>query len=195
MNSIWFYALIILLVAVNGELAILIAAGAAASGMLNPFAVFFAGIVGNVLSDSMWYAIGYYGRIDWLLTRLKWTGITVDKVDRVKSMVERDAGKLLAMAKLTNWMTIPVLLATGATRIPYRRWAPLMILSNIAIALVLVPIGYFMATSFLQVKNGLHFAGIGFTLLFILFVLISIRRHMNQKEEVAAEAQDLTTPK
>ncbi len=187
MNSIWYYALIVILVAVDGEIAILIAAGAASTGFLNPVAVFLAGALGNIVSDSLWYALGYYGRIDWALSRFKWMGITAEKVARMKDMVDRDAGKLLMMAKLTNWMTIPVLIATGTAKVSGKRWFPLVVVSNILISLVLVLIGYYMAASFMQIKSGLQYAGIGFTLLFILFVLYSARRYFNQKESAEVE--------
>lgn len=194
MNSIWYYALIVLLVAVDGEVAILVAAGAASTGFLNPVAVFFAGALGNVVSDSLWYALGYYGRIDWFLSRFKWMRITPEKLASAKELVDRDAVKLLAIAKLTNWMTIPALIATGASRVAHRRWLPLVVASNFLISLILVLIGYYMASSFLQIQNGLQYAGVGFTLLFILFVLYSVRRYLNKKE-VPVEVENLSTPK
>lgn len=195
MSPIWYYALIFLAVAFDGEIAILAAAGAASTGFLNPFAVFLAGALGNVFSDSLWYALGYYGRIDWVLGRFKWLGVTQDRIDHMKGMVERDAVKLLTLAKLTNWMTIPVLIATGASRVEHRRWFPLVVVSNILISLVLVFIGYHMTASFMQIKSGIEYAGMGFSLLFVLFVLFSVRRYLNHKEEAAAHAQDFTTPK
>lgn len=194
MNSIWYYALIVLLVAVDGEVAILIAAGAASTGFLNPVAVFLAGALGNIVSDAAWYALGYYGRIDWFLSHFKWMRISPGKLASAKEMVDRDAVKLLTMAKLTNWMTIPVLIATGASRVAHRRWFPLVVASNFLISLILVLIGYYMASSFLQIKNGLQYAGVGFTLLFILFVLFSVRRYLNKKE-VSAESETLQVTK
>lgn len=195
MSPIWYYALIFLAVAFDGEIAILAAAGAASTGFLNPFAVFIAGALGNVFSDSLWYALGYYGRIDWVLGRFKWLGVTQDRIDRMKGLVERDAVKLLTLAKMTNWMTIPVLIATGASRVSHRRWFPLVVISNILISLVLVVIGYYMTSNFMQFQSGMQYAGIGFSLLFVLFVLFSVRRYLNRKEEAAANAQGFTTPK
>lgn len=130
MSHLWPYALIVILVAVEGEATILVAAGTAAAGYLNPFSVLVAATLGNLVADVLWFALGYYGRIDWLLHRLKWVGITTQKLEALKRLIHRDVVKLLIIAKLTNWMMIPALVATGVARVPWKRWFPLIFISD-----------------------------------------------------------------
>lgn len=173
------------LVALEGEIIILVAAGAASAGFLNPFMVFIAAVLGNLVADLLWYALGYYGRIDWLIHRLKWLGVTSQKLDTLKRIINRDVNKLLVFSKLTNWMMIPALIATGIAQVPWKRWFPLVFVSNLLIGIVMVPLGYFMAASFLQVQKGLQFVALGFSLLFILLATIYVRRIVGRKDWVS----------
>lgn len=182
MSLFWPYALIVVLVAVEGEATILLAAGVAATGYLNPFSVMVAATLGNLIADVLWFALGYYGKIDWLIQRVKWLGITAQKMEALKRLIHRDVIKLLIIAKLTNWMMIPALVATGVARVPWKRWFPLIFVSDLIIGTVMVSLGYFMTASLLQIQKGVQFVAVAFTLLFVLFAAIYIRRIMRSKD-------------
>ncbi len=181
MQYLWAYLLVVFLVAFEGEATILLAAGAASAGYLNPFGVLFAVTIGNVVSDVGWYALGYYSKVDWLVHRLHWLGITVEKVNVAKHIVRRDAVKLLIFSKLTNWITIPALIATGLAKVPWKRWFPLIVISNFLIGAVVMSLGYFAASNIMRIQSGLRYVALGFTLLFILVTMIYIRRMVSRK--------------
>lgn len=181
MQHLWAYILVVVMVAFEGEATILLAAGAASTGYLNPFGVLCAVTLGNVVSDVGWYALGYYSKIDWLVRHLRWLGVTADKVDVAKQIVKRDAIKLLIFSKLTNWITIPALVATGMATVPWKRWFPLIVISNFLIGASVMSLGYFAASSIMQIQSGLRYATLGFTLLFILVTMIYVRRLVSRK--------------
>lgn len=181
MQHLWAYILVVVLVAFEGEATILLAAGAASTGYLNPFGVLCAVTLGNVVSDVGWYALGYYSKIDWLVRRLHWLGVTAEKVNAARQIVGQDAIKLLIFSKLTNWITIPALIATGMAKVPWKRWFPLIVISNFLIGASVMALGYFAASSIMQIQSGLRYAALGFTLLFILVTMIYVRRLASRK--------------
>ncbi|PKO05087.1 MAG: hypothetical protein CVU41_13685 [Chloroflexi bacterium HGW-Chloroflexi-3] len=171
MNHFWSYILVIFLVAINGEAAILLAASIASVGYLNPFIALGAVTLGNVLSDSAWFALGYYGKIDWLLKRSRWLGIKSDNVDLAFQVIRKDTIKLLVFSKLTNWITIPALIATGFAKVSWKKWFPTILISNLLIGVVLMSLGYFMTAKIMEIQNNLRIVAI---LLIMVFILISI---------------------
>lgn len=193
MDTIWTYLLLIFLIAIEGEIAILVGAGAASAGFLNLPAVFAVAVLGNLISDILWYLLGYYGKIDWLLYRMKWIGITPQKLSLMIDRIQQDAIKLLVFAKLTNWMTIPALIATGVARVSWRRWFLLILFSNILVAAVMVPLGYYMTSSLLQIQKGVSYAAFAFTLLFVIVAIFYIRHHLICKDSYTVlEDKELT---
>ena len=185
MNAFWPYLLLLLSVALEGEVAILIGAGAAAGGYLNLPAVFITAVFGNLLSDFCWYALGYYGGIDWLIRKMKWTGITPKMLDMLIGKIQQDVNKLLAFAKVTNWMTIPALIATGVAQVPWRRWVLLVFVSNFLVAAIMVPLGYYATFNLLQFQKGMTSIALGFTLVFIIVAIFYIRRHLSRRNPPA----------
>lgn len=182
MNHFWAYFLVLLSVSFQGELAILGAAAAASAGYLNPVGVFLSASLGNILSDVLWYLLGYYSRVDWLIKHFHRLGITGEKVDLAKRIVMKDVVRFLIVGKLTNWMMIPALIATGLAKVPWKRWLVLIIISDLVIAGIFTPLGFYMASSFLKIKSGLHYSAIGFTILFFLGAFYFFRRFLNRND-------------
>lgn len=190
LNHIWAYFLVLISVSLQGELAILAAAGAASVGYLNPVGVFLTAAFGNILSDVLWYLLGYYSRVDWLIKRFHRLGITSEKVDLAKRIVMKDVVRFLIVGKLTNWMMIPALIATGVAKVPWKRWLVLIILSDLVIAAIFTPLGFYMASSLLKIQNGLRYSAIGFTILIFLIVLYSFRRILSRYGYLKSEDWD-----
>lgn len=182
LNSIWPYLILMFFIALQGDVAILAGAGAASAGLLNLPAVFVTAVFGNFISDIAWYLLGYYGRIDWLLTRFKWLGITPQRLDMLTQRIHNNVIGLLLFAKVTNWMTIPVLISTGVARTPWRRWLWFIFLSDLVVAIIFVPLGYYMTASFLQIEKGVGYFTLGATILVIIIASFFIRNHLSRKE-------------
>ncbi|HEX9018741.1 MAG TPA: hypothetical protein VF806_06125, partial [Anaerolineaceae bacterium] len=78
----WAYLLLALLVMVEGPVATLAGAVAASAGYMKPMGVFFSAASGNLLSDILWYTLGYLGRREWLHRYGGYVGLREDFVNR-----------------------------------------------------------------------------------------------------------------
>lgn len=180
----WIYVAITLLTMIEGPVSILVAAGASSTGFLHPLPVFTAVTLGNLISDGLWYLLGYHGKIDWLLRRRKWFGVEADKLELFKRIIQHQAVKLLLFAKITNGLIVPVLIATGMARVSMRRWLPVIVLTNLLTSLVLVLAGYYAASHLLRVQEGLGYAVVPLTVLFLLGATVYMRRMLSRKDVV-----------
>lgn len=179
---LWVYVVITLLVIVEGPITILLAAGASSAGFLNPLLVFIVAMLGNLIADTLWYGLGYIGKIDWLLRRRGWFGVNAEKLNLFRQVIHNQAVKLLIFAKLTNGLIVPVLIATGLARVSLRKWLPIIFVTNLLTSLVMVALGYYMASSLLQVQQGLRYAAFAATLLFLLAASYYVRHLLSRKD-------------
>src|SRR5689334_15805869 len=79
----WTYVLLALLVAVEGPIATLLGAAAASAGLMRPIPVFVAAMSGNLVADSLWYGLGYAGKIEWVSRFGQRMGIDKRHLDRL----------------------------------------------------------------------------------------------------------------
>ena len=120
----WTYIVLAVLVAVEGPIATLLGAAAASAGLMKPGWVFLAAAAGNLTADSLWYTLGYIGKIDWLLRIEKKLGIKGDIIARLEIGMRKHAARILFVAKLTLSLMIPALIAAGLVKAPWKRWFP-----------------------------------------------------------------------
>ncbi len=179
---LWLYVVITLLVIVEGPISILLAAAASSAGFLDPLPVFIVATVGNLIADALWYGLGYIGKIEWLLRRRGWFGVDAEKLNLFRQVIHRQAVKLLIFAKLTNGLIVPVLIATGLARVPWRKWFPIIFVTNLLTSLFMVALGYYMASSLLRVQQGLRYAAFAATLLFLLAASVYMRHLLSRKD-------------
>lgn len=174
--GIWTYVLLSVLVAVEGPIATLLGAAAASAGLMRPWYVFFAAALGNITADSLWYSLGYMGRIEWLFHFGKRLGIRRDLLEHLKHNMEKHATKVLFLAKLTVSFVIPSLITAGLLRLPWRRWFPALIAAETIWTGSLVLIGYYTTEAIKRVEKGVEYAALTASILFVIFLIFTGRR-------------------
>jgi membrane protein DedA with SNARE-associated domain len=181
-ENIWVYLILVIMVMIEGPVSILLAAGASSIGLLNPLFVFIAATLGDLIADGLWYALGYYGKIDWVLHRRGWFGVEAGKLDILKRVIERHFVKITLFAKITNGLIVPVLIATGVARVGWKRWFPLLLVLNLLNSLIMVLLGYYLASSLIKIQEGFRYAGIAFSVVFLLVGSIYLRHYLSRTD-------------
>lgn len=177
------YILFAILVAVEGPITTLFGAAAASAGIMHPGWVFFAACCGNMTADLLWYTLGYMGKIEWALHYGGWLGLRRYHIDRLEHHINEHAAKVLFLAKLSAGFMIPSLIAAGLAKVPYRRWLPTLVLGETLWTGTLVITGYYATEAIKQVEKGVHYVGIGGSILFILVILFWVARRYVRKSE------------
>lgn len=177
------YILLAVLVAVEGPLVTLLGAAAAGVGILDPWWVFVSAAAGNLAADSLWYFLGYMGRMEWLHRYGRWMGVKPHHVERLTQEIQAHAVKILLVAKLTAGLVIPSLVAAGLTRIPWRRWFPPVFVAEMIWTGGLVLIGMHATRAITQVERGIQILGILGTLVILALVVYLLRRRRHPATE------------
>lgn len=182
--GVWAYLLLALVVMVEGPVATLAGAVAAASGYMRPEGVFIAAASGNMLADSLWYSLGYLGRIEWLERYGRWLGVKSSLIQQVRGDIDRNAARILLIAKLTLGFSIPALIAAGLSRAPVRRWFPSLVLGETLWTGGLVLSGFYLTRYVQKFERGVEtvaLAGMFAGVVLVLFYLNKVRKNAGEK--------------
>ena len=177
------YILFAIVVAVEGPITTLFGAAAASAGIMHPGWVFFAASCGNMTADILWYSLGYMGKTEWALHYAGWLGLRRYHIDRLEKHIHDHAAKVLLLAKLSAGFMIPTLIAAGLAKVPMRRWLPALLLGETLWTGMLVITGFYATEAIKQVEKGIHYVGIGGSILFVLVIFFWIMRRYVRKSE------------
>lgn len=178
----WTYVVLAVLVAVEGPIATLVGSAAASTGLMRPIPVFFAAMAGNLTADSLWYSLGYAGKMEWVMRVGKRLGINQRALERLEHNLQDHAVKVIFLAKLTVSFVIPTLIAAGLVKAPWRKWFPAVLTGEILWTGSLVLLGYYAAEAIMRVEQGVEYAILLGSAIFLGFLLWLGRRILKQQQ-------------
>jgi hypothetical protein len=79
--------LLAFLVAVEGPIATLLGAAAASANTMRLSGVFAAAAAGNLLADTLWYALGYFGHVKVIYRFGKWIGVKPEQIAQFSTVL------------------------------------------------------------------------------------------------------------
>jgi len=175
--GMWAYLLLALTVVVEGPIATLLGASAAAMGLLRPGLVFVSAAIGNISGDMLWYLMGWIGKTDWLLRHAHWLGLRESHIQRFRREIQIHAGKVLFVAKLTMSFSIPALIAAGLARVSWRRVLGAIVPAECIWTGSLVLVGYYFSRSIRRLEQGVQIVAILGAFVAIVLAARTLRRH------------------
>lgn len=172
----WNYFILSFLIVLNGPATTLLGGAVANAGLLRPQFVFLAGITGNLIADVFWYNVGARGKTDWILTRGQRLGVRQHHLDKLSEGIDQHVIKVLLMAKLSFGLAVPTLLVAGITRVPWRKWFPVVFVGETIWTGILVLIGFYATQAIKQVEQGLEAFALCMSFMFLVFLVWLIPR-------------------
>ena len=181
-SEIWVYILIALLVAIEGPIMTLAGSVAAAVGILDPVIVFVSASLGNLMADTLWYAVGYAGKSEWLVKYGGWFGIKENFITRLQKDIHAHIRKILFIAKLTLGFAIPTLVAAGLARVPFKHWFGVVFAAECIWTGGLVVVGYYFGHALQSIESDLHWISMGGALIFAAILAFYLSRRKSNLE-------------
>ena len=172
----WSYFLLAIAVAIEGPITTLLGAAAASAGFMRPGLVFLSAAIGNLTADSLWYTLGYLGKIEWVLRFGRRLGVRPDVLKRLEHGMRKHTTRILFIAKLTISFVIPSLIAAGLVKAPWRKWFPAVFGGEMIWTGFLVLIGYYTTEAIKSWRNGFEYLALFSALAFVTIVLLVGRR-------------------
>ncbi len=189
----WSYVILAVAVAIEGPIATLLGAAASSLGLMHPGYVLLAASVGNLTSDTLWYSLGYAGKIEWIKRFGKRLGVSEQKLEILENTLCKHAPIILFVSKLTVSPMIPALIATGLIKYPWRRWFPYVFAGEMIWTGSLVVIGFFGLMAIKKVQLGIEHAILAGGLIFIITILLLGRRFLKKEIQSPDESSENVT--
>jgi membrane protein DedA with SNARE-associated domain len=136
--------------------------------------------LGDLLSDIMWYYIGFFGgekTISWISNYYK---AIHQHIEQIKEALNRHTGKILITVKLTSGLCIATILAAGITKINFKKFLFYDIIGSANWVLITVLIGYFSGSSYLLVSR--YFKDAGYLVLAAIILLIIFINYLDKRK-------------
>lgn len=187
----WSYILLAIAVAVEGPITTLLGAAAASAGFMRPGWVFLSAAIGNLTADSLWYTLGYLGKIEWLLRFGRRMGVRPEVLERLEHGMRKHTTRILFIAKLTVSFVIPSLIAAGLVKAPWRKWFPSIFGGEMIWTGFLVLIGYYTTEAVKRWRNGFEYLALFSAIAFVVIVLVVGRRMLSKQYTEELDSQDV----
>jgi membrane protein DedA with SNARE-associated domain len=184
----WTYIVLALCNMVQGPLVTLLGAAAASAGLLRPSLVFIASVAGHIAADIVWYLLGHAGKIEWFSRLLPGYRKHIEKL---QGAMHRNARKILLMAKFSPGFAVPALIAAGLTRIHWRRWFPIVLVSEVLWTSILMLTGYYATEAIIRRADWRMLALVmGLLVIFLVMLFWVIPRALRRSERLSELAID-----
>jgi membrane protein DedA with SNARE-associated domain len=186
----WSYFLLAIAVAVEGPITTLLGAAAASAGFMRPGLVFLSAAIGNLTADSLWYTLGYVGKIEWVLRFGRRLGVRPDILEKLEHGMRKHTIRILFIAKLTISFVIPSLIAAGLVKAPWRKWFPAIFGGEMIWTGFLVLIGYYTTEAIKRWRNGFEYLALFSAIAFVVIVLVVGRRMLRKQYTEEPDSQN-----
>jgi len=163
------YAFIALIAIPEGPIVGAIAGIFVATGQFNWFLVFLALLIGDVVGDIAYYAIGRYGHGPFVKRIAAWLGLSEEKMRPLEEGFKKNDVKLLLIGK-TQALGSVILYFAGAVRMPLWRFIWWNTVGSIPKVILFEMVGYFFGASLAATNTYIGYAGIATFILALLLL-------------------------
>lgn len=172
----WNYVFVAGFIMLQGRVSALLGGAVAAASTMNLGLIVIVALAARIIVDVFWYRVGATGFIDRIGRRF---GPYERVADRVQEGIHAQPVRYVVMAKLTNGLSVPAVIAAGNAGLPLRRWLPFSFAVEILYTVPLLFAGYFATDALAQIEGGLSYvlAAVGlFIFLGAVYYVVKSRR-------------------
>ena len=142
------YILMFIAMFLEGPVVTAAGAFAAALGFFNIWIVVALAILGDLVADLAYYALGYVSRITVLERHGRRFGLSRERMQKMEHLLRRHPGKTLVAAKLAPLLAVPGLMMAGATKMPFRKFGTICTLIILPKVILFTVLGYFFGRAY-----------------------------------------------
>jgi len=164
----WNYMLVGFFMMIQGRATAIFGGIAAAAGYFPLIPILLVALTARTVVDLFWYNLGSSGQIDRFGSRFGSYETITAQVN--EQMIDKPR-RVILIAKLTNGLSLPAIIAAGNAKIPYRRWLPASFAGELLWTVPLLLVGYFASGALTEIEGGMSYLTMGSTIIFLLIFL------------------------
>ncbi len=182
--SAYGYIALVPLAMLEGPIIALVAGFMVYLGVFSFIPAYLIMLLGDFVPDSAYYAIGYYGKKDKLITKYDTKSKLISRhFGYIEKLWHGHTMKTMFVSKLAYGFSIPLLVTAGLVRLPYKKFIWQALIVTLFQYGLLMTIGYFLGQSYMSaapyVKNIEIIIAVVAVLVIVLYFLI--QRYFGKK--------------
>lgn len=154
----------------EGPIITAVSSFAASLGFFNIGVVFILAILGDWGADLIFFAIGYFTRLKLVRKFGNLFGISEEKIESLKNLLETHPGKILVAAKLSP-LAVPALIIAGSSHMSVKKFGKAALFISLPKTILFVVVGYYFGRSYNTIH---HYIDNGFLLIFLGIVAFGV---------------------
>lgn len=169
----------------EGPIVTIIAGFLSSLGYLNPFLIYGLAVLGDLVGDSLYYALGRYGRDRFIQRWGHYIGLHPERIEHLEKHFKRHGGKTLILGKWSHAFTAPGLVAAGVAKMDFRKYLGFNALSTLPKSFLFLLIGIYFGRAYVQINNYLIYTTFIMIALaaLLVFVYLIIKKVSKKYEE------------
>ncbi len=137
------YAILFPIVVIEGPIITVIAGFLVAQGYMAFLTTYIVVVVGDVVGDVMYYAIGRWGREGFINRWGRYLGLNLSGIEKVEDHFKKHGERTLIITKLTHAIGLIAIIAAGLVRMSLFKFVRANVVGSAIKSLALVLVGYY----------------------------------------------------
>lgn len=179
----WGYVVIFPLSVIEGPVVAVIGGFLVSLGTLNWFLLYIILMLGDIVGDALYYALGRYGHGPIGQHIARWIGITPHRFNALSRAFHKYDTRILLWNKAQALGSV-VLYFAGAARMSFWRYMVVNTLGSAPKIALFQVIGYYFGRSFVQIQTYLDYAALASLILPVVLLVLyyALRWYARSKE-------------
>ena len=168
------YLLLFPIAVVEGPFITVVAGFLASIGMIDLLLAYVILIFGDLVGDSLYYALGKWGGRPWIKKWGHYIGMTESRIVYLENHFKRHPGKTLVLGKVAHGLGGPFLAAAGLSNMPFINFYIINLLASVPKTLLLLLLGYYFGHGYQRVTQYMDSLAVFFYILSLSMILLYI---------------------
>ncbi len=151
------YLILFPLAIVEGPILAVIGGFLCISGLMNPGFLYIVIIAGDMIGDSLVYALGRWGVPDFLKRIAGRFGLFASDIEPVRAYFDSNPRKTISLSKITLGIGFAGLYLAGNTKVPYRKYIIICFITSALQYIVYIGLGLLFGAAYKQISQYLDF--------------------------------------
>ena len=171
--SVHGYLFIFFAMIVEGPIVTTAAAFAAASHIFHPFPILLLSVAGDTVGDVIYYGMGRLGRTHLIERFGPRFGLGPKKVEKIELLLRKNPWATLSAIKIAPALSTFGLIATGASKMPFKKYMQICLYVTVPRSLFFVVMGYYAGRANSIAERYLHHSQYAFILIVVAVILVN----------------------
>lgn len=183
------YVIMFVVMLIEGPIVTAAATFMYTQGYFSLAAIFALSLLGDIVADTIYYIIGYWGRITVVERYGHWIGLSESRLHHMEHLMSQHAGKTLLALKLTPFLPTPGLMLVGATRMPLMRFITICLLIIIPKSLLFMLVGYYFGKGYSTFSTYFGYGGTAIAL--VVLAIIVYQSYQRASARIGSAIEEL----